>query len=141
MFNVIYMWHVPCVVTTQNRIFCVWLYLMLLPPYLAQHSYSILSWLVLEDLLEDSPPFGYSHIQKIRLWWKIMYAYYINQIYNISAKSWVRKCLKLIFTSMHQVLQGIGSSDLQIWKWNLSYLYLLILLHFPHWTIHMRTCI
>jgi hypothetical protein len=29
MFNVIYMWHVPCVVTTLNRIFSVWLNLML----------------------------------------------------------------------------------------------------------------
>jgi hypothetical protein len=36
MFNVIYMWHVPCVVTTLNRIFSVWLNLMLLSPYLAQ---------------------------------------------------------------------------------------------------------
>jgi hypothetical protein len=35
--NVIYMWHVPCVVTWLNRIFSVWLYLMLLPLYLAQH--------------------------------------------------------------------------------------------------------
>jgi hypothetical protein len=36
MFNVIYLWHIPCVVTTLNRIFSVWLNLMLLPPYLAQ---------------------------------------------------------------------------------------------------------
>jgi hypothetical protein len=36
-FNVIYMWHVPCVVTTLNRILSFWLNLMLLPPYLAQH--------------------------------------------------------------------------------------------------------
>ena len=37
MWYVIYMWYVPCVVTTLNKIFSVWLYLMLLPPYLAQH--------------------------------------------------------------------------------------------------------
>ena len=37
MFNVIYMWHAPCVVTTLNRIFSVWLYLVLLLLYLAQH--------------------------------------------------------------------------------------------------------
>ena len=36
-WHVIYMWHVPCVVTTLNRIFSVWLYLMFLLPYLAQH--------------------------------------------------------------------------------------------------------
>ena len=37
MFNVIYMWHVPCVVTTLNRIFSVCLNSILLLPYLAQH--------------------------------------------------------------------------------------------------------
>jgi hypothetical protein len=31
MFNVIYKWHVPCVVTTISRIFSVWLNLILLP--------------------------------------------------------------------------------------------------------------
>ena len=42
MFNVIYVWHVPCVVTTLNRIFCLWLNLMLLLHYLAQQYSSIL---------------------------------------------------------------------------------------------------
>jgi len=37
MLKVIYVWHVPCVVTTLNRFFNVWLYLMLLPACLAQH--------------------------------------------------------------------------------------------------------
>jgi hypothetical protein len=37
IFNVIYMWYVPCVVTTLNKIFSVCLNFMLLPPYLAQH--------------------------------------------------------------------------------------------------------
>ena len=38
MFNVVFMWHVPCVVTTLNiRILCVCLYLVLLPLYLTQH--------------------------------------------------------------------------------------------------------
>jgi hypothetical protein len=53
MFNVIYMWHVPCVVSTLNRIFSVWLNLMLLPPYLAQQQSSILWKLVLEDIPFD----------------------------------------------------------------------------------------
>ena len=33
----LYMWHVPCVVTTLNRIFSVCLNSILLLPYLAQH--------------------------------------------------------------------------------------------------------
>ena len=37
MFNVIYMWYVPCVVITLNRMFSVCWNLMLLPPYFAQH--------------------------------------------------------------------------------------------------------
>jgi hypothetical protein len=37
MFNVIYMWHVPCVATTLNRIFSVWLNLIFLPPYLVNN--------------------------------------------------------------------------------------------------------
>ena len=37
MFNVIYMWLVSCVITTLNRIFSLWLNLMLFLPYLAQH--------------------------------------------------------------------------------------------------------
>ena len=37
MFNVIYMWLVSCVITTLNRIFSLWLYLMLFLSYLAQH--------------------------------------------------------------------------------------------------------
>ena len=42
MFNVIYMWHVPCVLTTQNNIYSNWLNLMLSTPYLAQHWFSTL---------------------------------------------------------------------------------------------------
>ena len=37
MFNVIYMWLVFCVITTLNRRFSLWLYLMLFRPYLAHH--------------------------------------------------------------------------------------------------------
>jgi hypothetical protein len=71
MFNVIYMWHVPCVISTLNKIFSVCLNLMLLPPYLAQHKFLNLWKLVLEDLLEDMLEFSFYH------------NFFVNFIFNL----------------------------------------------------------
>ena len=43
MFDVIYMWHVPRVVTTLNMIFSVCLKLTLLPPYLLNTNFQFLT--------------------------------------------------------------------------------------------------
>ena len=47
--------------STLNRIFSVWLYSMVLPPYLAQHYFSIIWQLVLEDMLEHMLEFSFYH--------------------------------------------------------------------------------
>ena len=47
--------------TTLNRISSVWLNLVLLPSYLAQHLFLILWQLLLEDMLEDMLEFSFYH--------------------------------------------------------------------------------
>ena len=48
-------------ITTPNRILSVWLYLMLLSSYYAQHCFSIPWQLVLECMLEDVLEFSFYH--------------------------------------------------------------------------------
>jgi hypothetical protein len=54
-----YFAHSSQYITTLNRIFSVWLYVMLLPSYPAQYQFSIFCQLVLENMLENMLEFSF----------------------------------------------------------------------------------
>ena len=62
------------------------------------------------EIVVNSPTSGYSQMQ-VKLWWKIMYIILYKPNIYYECEIMDAQTTETDSTSMHQVLQGVGSSD------------------------------